>query len=369
MSQYLNIVSPSLKLCNQSWTFEAWILIKYITSANEFVIIGQCKSTVNDECLHLLVKDKHLFFGTWYDDLTGNTTLGTSRWYHVAFTFDCDTRTQSIYLDGVIDGSRQANACFQGHSQSVTIGAVDVHVPERFFNGLIDQLSFTDRPKSSEEILQDATLTLYFSFNNDSIYDQGPLRINGSLAGNTTFIAGRVGKALEIRNVNQSYFQVQGLVLLGTTDHPYSFSIWIRPNLQQQSSVIHLSSSENGTGVCLPILGLTDTSQLVSYSWNGTSVSVTGPVIPLNSWTHVAITYSSGNGLRLHVNGTLRNSLVPFSFSSAGTPMYLLIGSPNLGVTCGSALNVNGQYSGAVDEFQVYSRELSTVDIATLATQ
>ena len=49
--------------------------------------------------------------------------------------------------------------------------------------------------------------------------------------------------------------------------------------------------------------------------------------------------------------------------------MYLLIGSPNLGVTCGSALNVNGQYSGAVDEFQVYSRELTIIDIATLANR
>ena len=277
-----------------------------IDSTKDYGIIGQCKSSGYDICLHLIVRSQKLLYGHYNDDAPGSTALATWRWYHVAISFDCTTRNQSVYLEGVVDGSHQTSVCFQGYDQSLTVGTIENLGGILSFDGLIDQLSFTNRSKTADEILRDATLTLYFSFDDSSTYDQGPLRINGSLVGNTSFVAGRVGQALEIRNVNQSYFKVQGLVLIGTSDRPYSFSIWIRPNLQQQSSVIHLSSLANGTGLCLPILGLTNTSQLVSYSWNGTSVSVTGPVVPLNSWTHAAVTYSSANGLQLYVNGTLK---------------------------------------------------------------
>ena len=366
LSQYLNISSPQLKLYDQSWTFEAWIFITNITSANEFAIVGQCKPISNDTCLHLVVKFKHLYFGTWFDDLTGNTTLLPSRWYHVAFTFDCDTRIQSVYLDGVIDGSRQADVCFQGRSQSLTIGAVDMSILERFFDGLIDQLSFTNRTRSADEILRDATMTAHFSFDNDSIEDQGPLGINGSLVGDTSFAAGRVGQALEVQSINESYLQVQGLVLLGTSNRSYSFSIWIRPYLLVRSVIIY-AASLNGNSWCLPLLGLTNSSHLITYSWNGAVRSVIGPAVVANNWTHVAVTYSSTNGLRLYVNGTLTNTSVPFSFVPSGTPLFLLLGNPNASMVCASTLETYGPYTGALDEFRLYSRELAALDVAALA--
>ena len=291
--------------------------------------------------------------------------MTTFRWYHVGFTFNCVTRNISIYLDGVLDGSGQLTRCFQGFNQSLTVGVIPWWSSN--FGGLIDELSFTNRTKTANEILRDATLVAHFSFDDNSTYDQGPLRINGSLVGNTTFVPGRVGQALEIQNVNQSYFKAKGLVLLGTSDRSYSISIWIRPSVQEEAVIIHVSSLSDGTGWNVPFLQITDTYQLRSYSWNGSEMVVTGPVVLSNSWTHAAVTYSLSSGLKLYVNGTLCNASAPFLFSPATLPLYLSLGSSVSSSIWGTATNDAGQYCGAVDEFRVYSRELTIDEIVGLA--
>ena len=47
------------------------------------------------------------------------------------------------------------------------------------------------------------------------------------------------------------------------------------------------------------MVALTNTSRLITTSWSGAVVYVTGPVVPPNSWTHVAITYGTTQELRL----------------------------------------------------------------------
>ena len=275
--------------------------------------------------------------------------------------------TKSVYLDGVFDGNEQATKCFQGHDQSLTIGNIEAWGSSSNFDGLIDQLSYTNRPKRPEEIFRDATLVVSFSFDNNSISDRGTLRINGSLFGNATFTAGHRGEALDIPNMDPSHLQVQGLVLLGTSNRSYSFSIWIRPNLRQQAAIIQASSRLDVSDWYLPLLGVTSAGELVSTSWDGDVVSVVGPVAPANSWTHVAVTYSHTNGLHLYVNGTFSNASMPFSFRSSSEPLYLFLGSPDLGSGCNQTYKGCGFYAGAVDEFRLYSRELSAGDVDVLA--
>ena len=117
------------------------------------------------------------------------------------------------------------------------------------------------------------------------------------------------------------------------------------------------------------MIGLNNAGQLVAVSWSGTVVRVMGPVVPANSWTHVVSTYSRAHGLQIYSNGTAYNSSSPFSFQASGVPNYLFVGSPRAGIDCRSLTDISGQYSGAVDELQVYSRELSSADINILATR
>ena len=173
----------------------------------------------------------------------------------------------------MLDASQQLQLCFQGVNQSLTVGVIPAWSSNARFDGLIDEFYYTNRTKTAAEILRDATLTVYFSFDDNSTYDQGPLRINGSLVGNTTFVPGRVGQALEIQNVNQSYLRLPALVLIGTPNRSYSFSIWIRPKLQQKSVIVHASTSPDGAGWNLPFLQITATYELTAYSWSGSTIS------------------------------------------------------------------------------------------------
>ena len=366
MNQFLTIAHPFLELSKRSWTFEAWIYLFDIQTGIEYPIAGQCENNVTDKCLHLVVRTAKLYLGFLSDDLFGTTSLTASRWYHAAFVFDHPTKNQSIYLNGVLDASREANNSYQGIGCPLDIGKNDWSNAHYFFNGLIDQFSYTNRSKASDEILRDATLTVSFSFDSNSTFDEGPLAINGSLVGNTSFVPGRRGQALQIDNVNDSYFMVQGLVLLGTNNQSYSFSIWIKPAILQKSSIIHMSDHADGNGWSLPMISLTNNGELITVAWSGGSTIIMGPPILANMWTYVAVTYSSTNGLRLYVNGTLFNSSLPYSFVGSGHSNYLLVGSSRLANTLVGWSNIIGQYSGAVDELRVYSRELTTSDIIAL---
>ena len=367
MNQSVSIAQPFLPLFNRSWTFEAWIYLPAVVNATDYPILGQCASELSDRCLHVVVRYSKLRFGFYADDLDSVPNLKAARWYHTAFVFDSVSNTQSIYLDGILVATRQANSSYKGTSGPLNIGTNIWSGWATYFNGLIDQLSFMNRSKTSQEILRDATLTLYVSFDSNSIFDEGPLSISGSVAGSTSFVSGRQGQALQVTNVSGSYFAVQGLVLLGRTNQSYSFSIWIKPATIHKSTVIHMSATPDDTGWRLPIVGLSNTNQLVTTSWDGVGVEVRGPVILANSWTHAAVTYSLTNGLRLYTNGSLCNSSSPFSFHGSEVPNYLSVGSSRAAVVASWGLDVTGQYSGVVDELRVYSRELSGCEINILA--
>lgn len=127
--------------------------------------------------------------------------------------------------------------------------------------------------------------------------------------------------------------------------------------------------SANGTGWCLPILGLTASSQIVSQSWNvpGVTMEVMGPVLSPATWTHIVTSYSSSNGVRLWINGTLIGSSGPFAYMPSQVANTLSFGnSPSGPGPCAFGSVQKGQFHGVMDEIRVFSRELTVSDIATL---
>ena len=221
---------------------------------------------------------------------------------------------------------------------------------------------------SAAEILRDATLTIEYTFDNQSLVDSGPLRINGTGSNYIFTNTGRVNYSLSL-SVNQSYVQATGLVLLGTNNQPHSFSLWIKPTNISGGTIIHVSRFVTGDGWCFPLLGFSNSSNLIVQSWNGSSIVLIGPVVIINVWTHIAITYLNSNGLRLWINGNQYGSnSVPFNYVTPNFPVVVTIGSSLDGQnSCSSGGIEMGQYFGEIDEFQLYSRELSSSDINSLA--
>jgi len=178
-------------------------------------------------------------------------------------------------------------------------------------------------------------LTFEYTFDNQSLLDSGPLRINGTGSNYQFTNTGRVNYSSSL-SVNQSYIQATGLVLLGTQNQPHSFSLWIKPTNINGGTIIHVSQSLTGDGAwCFPVLGFSNSGQLIVQSWNSSSVTLVGPAVTINVWTHIAITYSSSTRLRLWINGNLYGS-------SSGSFNYVTPNVP-VAVTIGSSLN--GQIS------------------------
>jgi hypothetical protein len=74
-------------------------------------------------------------------------------WYHAAYTFDNDTQTQTIYLNGVPVALGPADLSLGYDSHPVLIGTeFDYNSPVLPFTGEIDEVSIYDRALTAEEI-------------------------------------------------------------------------------------------------------------------------------------------------------------------------------------------------------------------------
>ena len=68
------------------------------------------------------------------------------------------------------------------------------------------------RTKNASEIVDDATLVTYHSFDYHKYYDSSSLDLHGSMS-NVTFITGRIHDAIHF-NSNSSFYQVNSILLL-----------------------------------------------------------------------------------------------------------------------------------------------------------
>jgi hypothetical protein len=285
--------------------------------------------------------------------------------------YDYSTSTQSLYLNGVLEGSRSSNP-YQGMAGSIVIGAID-NGTIYYFTGRIDQVSLITQAKSADEILDDATLVCYFSFDSNTSADSGPLNLIGSSVNVIDAVGdGIINDAISFA-VPSSYFVVGGLLKLGIVGQPYSISIWIKPTSVNGGTIAHVTKCGYSCVSlwCLAFIGFTSGGHIAIQSWRTSNVSnlvsLTGPVAPINAWTHVVQTYSPTNGMSLYINGSLVNQSSSFTYSASGASNYIYLGSFPWAVCVGSNTIAMGQYYGLLDEFRLYSREITANEVSTLA--
>ncbi|CAF3511283.1 unnamed protein product [Rotaria socialis] len=342
-SQSVTILAPPfLNMTLTSFSLFAWVKATSLhntatDSYSDNVIFGQCQQTVQDKCLHIIVRNQYTYLGFFADDISGVTLLSTNTWYHMGYVYDYSTKTQYIYVNGVLDVSGSPKGPYQGTMGNLTIGTNVIYFPNNYWDGCIDQNFFS--LSSATEVLYEATLTFSYSFENN-LLDGGTLGINGTGTTISYSTSGRVNNCLSLLS-SSSYVQATNLVLLGTVAQSYSFSIWIKPNAVAGGTIVHVSSGTTGHGGwCIPMLGFTS-----------------------------SVTYGPSDGLRLYVNGAQYGSASgSYTYQAAGTPVSLLLGSSLSGLWwCASGVITMGQYNGYIDEFELYSRELSAANVYSLA--
>ena len=342
---------------------------------------------MTDRCLSLSIKNRRLHLAFNNDDLGGTTYISPSAifWHHVAFVYDYASMHQSIYWDGVLEATTGATGIgvgpYKGTSGSVTIGWVN---SGGFFTGRIDHVSVTSGAKTACQILNDATLTAYYPFDVGASYLDSSMNIFHGIANSLITVSGRVNQAYSFQN-SLSYFQSVGFTAYSQGE-PFSVSLWVKPYYVNGGTLIHLSTGISGSSsACFDLLGFSSTGQIVGQMYrtsspccspSATTINVGGPILPVNTWTHIVLTYSSSNGLALFTNGTLRDLTDPFdSFPSSSSDYqirpYLTVGNPATTSTSTSCLGgtpslVSTAYQGIIDELRIYSRALTINEICSL---
>ncbi|CAF0899229.1 unnamed protein product [Rotaria sordida] len=361
VNQSVITTNSFFNLSYTSFTVEAWIYGIALTGDRSIFSQCQCR-TCQSQCLYLIIRNYKMYMGFMLNDLVGSTSLSINTWYHVAYVYDYSSRTQSIYLQGVLDGTKTSASPYQGQNGSISIGTS--YLSSSSFYGYMDNLKVTTRAKSASEILVDASVVVYFSFDGSTLtQDMGPNQLNGSLS-NAISVIGKVGLGLAFSG-SSSYLQIYGFYQLGRSSQSFSFALWIYPYSVTGGTLIHKSTAQYTTGSwCQDMMGLTYIGQ-IAFHTNGGGRQITGPLISTLEWTHIVYTYSSTNGQIMYINGVQYAATGSMSFSSSGTIDWLTVGHNIVG--CSPSPISGGAFFGIIDEFYVYRRELSATEVYTLA--
>jgi hypothetical protein len=145
-------------------------------------MVGMCQTTAYSQCLRLMIHNNSAYFAFYGNDCWSSTIVPINQWHHFGFVYDYSAQIQYVYLNGDLTCTHTSSGPFLATSGAITIGAINNTggaTPSYFWTGYIDEVTFVSRAKNASEVLDDATLVAYYSFDSGSFYDSGPNRING----------------------------------------------------------------------------------------------------------------------------------------------------------------------------------------------
>jgi hypothetical protein len=323
-----------------------------------------------------------------------NNVFGTRRWYHVAMTYDGNTSTSKLYVDG-ISVSFSSNACsgsgaFVPNSSNLYIGALNTG--SSYLKGTLDDVRIYNRALSATEITQlynstvgskqaaspnvTATSTCstglscglvgYWTFDGPNmltnVKDVSGNGNNGFMSGftstSTAVVPGKIGQGLKFDGVDDHV--ISGNISAIDNIPEASFCAWVRLNNAATSNQTVIGKW--GVGL---VFQSTGSSGNIRFGVSASSVDTNTNVLVSNVWQHWCATFSNSAGTNKHkvyVNGILQTVVTasgsPDSETATGNGGFPLdIGRNNI---------LNRFLKGSIDDVRVYNRTLSVTEIRQL---
>jgi hypothetical protein len=159
MSNYVEVASSANLKVSGPFTIEGWINYHgtpNVYSGDSIVAKGVDAETAGDWAITVSENSKlrpHVNAGGGWHYFDCNTVLNPDTWYHIAMVYD-GVHLQG-YVNGVPDGSVDANGAVQTTDNALRIGAyapVNGTASKAYFRGQIDELSLYSRALSNSEI-------------------------------------------------------------------------------------------------------------------------------------------------------------------------------------------------------------------------
>ncbi len=270
----------------------------------------------------------------FYSGATAAAVTGTGTWDHLVVTYPGGGGLVTVYKNGVPSQSTSSQSAFglgNSNGVGVTLGS-DYWGPSMLFNGQIDDVQVYNRVLTQTEV----TAIL----NNSGSPTWVPDR-NG-VAGKALLFNGKTG------------FAGIGTPVSLNTNGDMSISGWVNTS---GSAVANQSIATwaNGAFTTFPYHFVITTLNQLRLN-DGTIATDSVNTVPLNTWTHVAMTIS-GNQLRYYINN------VPDSANPR------TINTRNIGngyLTLSREASGAQSFGGSMDDIKFYKRALSATEISEL---
>ena len=175
-----------------------------------------------------------------------------------------------------------------------------------------------------------------------TVTDASPSAVNATATSPNWTTGGRYGAAITFNGTTTRVTRNSPLTLTGA----FTIEAWVLNPTNTAFETIASVGATRDLFLANGTLGF----------WNGTSDTIFGAAVPLNTWTHVAFV-STGTTIAVYLNGTQQGTTQ--NLTLANVTATLQIGAWANGAT-------NTDYlGGTIDEVRVYNRALAAAEIQT----
>ena len=310
-----------------------------------------------------------------------SSAFTSNTWYHIAISFNGLSATDvGMYINGLpVSYTTSTGSGWDGSAQisntlDTTIGGLaNSSGGDNYLDGQIDQVRFFNKAISDAEavilgnettdtasdvnVLNDGSGAALYSLDYDASDVSGN---HDGTATNVTFgVDGQINYGAEF-NGSSSRIQIASTATapLNVSSGNFSISMWVNPsNLTNNNKLIY----KWGTSASLRNWFATITTNGVLYVVEGTTAGDTlmlgTTTIPINAWTHIAITRAQGGNLVQYINGVATNT-----FSTQNRSLKISTEPLYIGYQAGQSTN----FTGSIDQVRMFIKELSSTEVSTL---
>ena len=182
--------------------------------------------------------------------------------------------------------------------------------------------------------------------------------------GRNVSVSGKIGKAVKLTGDDAIGTKVGNFKRF----QPFTVSLWMRtPEIKDRSVVFHRSRAwtDSGSRGYQLLIEEGKLSWSLIHFWPGNAIRIkTKEVIPINQWHHVVVSNNGSSkaaGLSIYINGE------PVEVDVIRDQLYKSItGGGGDNISIGQRFRDKGFKDGNVDEFKVFQRELTQVEVSHL---